>query len=102
VLSDADLHSAEGKWPLTVGWFEKAKSLKPDSAVAFVGGQGMITLPGGAIFKEVSFKTIHEIVEVSLPLWANAVGRRWAKVEGDSFIVSDGKSWMRSELRIEQ
>jgi hypothetical protein len=100
VLSDGDLLSGEGHWPLVDGWFEKAELLRPASPKGLVGGPGMITLPDGARFREVSFKTEHEIMELALPVWAQEAGRRWAKVVGDTLSLSDGSRWKKSDLRI--
>lgn len=99
-LTDGDLLPGEGRWPLVDGWIEKAETLRPASPKGLVEGPGIITLPDGARFREVSFKTEHEVMELALPVWAQEAGRRCGKVVGDAFVLSDGSRWRKSDLRI--
>ena len=87
---------------LTKGWWATAEGMQPGSPKALVGSRTTVTLPGGARFREVSFKTEHEIMELALPIWSRAVGRRWAKVVGRELVVSDGSIWPLSAVKIDE
>ena len=101
VISDEDLEVRQERWTLVDGWIERAESMRPGSPKAILGDDETVTLPSGVRFRKVSFKSEHQVVEEALPSWASDVGRRWAKVDDDTFIVSDGSRWPRSSLRIE-
>ena len=101
VLKDSELKRAGQAWPLVDGWLLKAETISPGTQKALLEGDWIVTLPDGRRFKEVSFKTNHPKMEEALDVWSREEGRRWAKISGDDFLLSDGSRIPLDDVRSE-
>jgi hypothetical protein len=83
------------------GWLTHAERQSPKTGKALLEGDYLAYLPDGARLKEVSYKVKHESVDVALPDWAQAVGRRFAWLESNQLVTSDGSRFPIDEIRFE-
>ena len=90
VRDPKELKRSRSDFPLVEGWLDVAERLSPNTPKALLEGDYVARLSDGTLFKEVSFKTAQPAVEQALGSWSHACGRRWARIIGDEFVVSDG------------
>jgi hypothetical protein len=102
VLAPAELKRNRKEWKLVDGWLEAAESLSPQTPKALLEGDFVAHTADGATFKEVTYKTEHCSVEATLDSWAQSVGRRWGRFDGEIFHLSDGVLLPLSALTIER
>lgn len=84
------------------GWLKTAELLSRRTPKALLEGDFLARLPDGTVFKEVTFKAAYSSIELALPQWRKHSGRRSAVVLNQEFRVSDGSTYLLSEVSFEQ
>lgn len=100
-LDAGELKRSRRDFALIADWLELAEQLSPKTPKAMLEGDYVARIGDGAFFKELSFKSAHEAVELPLEPWSRACGRRWARIVGDEFVISDGQRLPLSTIRFE-
>lgn len=91
VLDPSELKRPQKGWPVLSGWLETAEQMSPRTPKGLLEGDYVAELPGGLIFKVVSFKSEHEAIQPALEVWSKQTKRHWAQITDGVLAISDGR-----------
>ncbi|MBX9628686.1 MAG: hypothetical protein K2X82_33120 [Gemmataceae bacterium] len=84
---------------MTAGWLELAEEQEPGTPKGLLEELDRVYLPDGTMFVAVSYPTAHRAVDQALTPWARQSGRSFGLIEGEAFVLNDGRAFPLAEVR---